>query len=575
MINPRPAPRTVLCRRLAALVAVLVGALGIALWSAGAASAHAELLGVTPADGSVVQDTPATVEVRFSEAISLTGGSARVLDRGASVVSGEPRVDGSTISIPLGGELPDGTYTVTWVAISEDSHPVSGATTFSIGAPSAGGGAIAAPTVPSAGWGVRFGAGALVAIAYAGALVGVGAWWFLIVVDRDGEDGRWQRGVRLLAGRAAVLGAVVAVASMPLRIARLGGGLGALRDNDVLGESLRGPIGISTAITAVGLLVLAGLIEPASARRRPVVAIGALVVGFAALAGFAVEGHTRSQQPVALMFAFDVVHLAAGAVWLGGIASLVVAFRREPEAASLGTAVRRFSAMAVGAVAVVVAAGTGMAIIVLPTLGDLFSTGYGLALLVKVAIVAGVIVLGAVNNRRLVPALKVAPAVGAAGRPAARRLATVVTVELIGLLAVVGVTSVLVNRSPVSASASASAPSAPVTTVAPDAVEVPLSSGAGTASYTVIPARTGQNTMELTLLDPSGQPLVPVDDPAIELTEPTLGVGPLRPIVHPLGPGEFHVIADVPLAGTYKMVIRVRVSDFVAAQATSEVTISE
>src|SRR3954452_3669111 len=78
MMNPRPAPRTVLCRRLTALVAVLVGALGIALWSAGAASAHAELLGVTPADGSVVQDPPATVEVRFSEAISLTGGSARV-----------------------------------------------------------------------------------------------------------------------------------------------------------------------------------------------------------------------------------------------------------------------------------------------------------------------------------------------------------------------------------------------------------------------------------------------------------------------------------------------------------------
>ena len=141
-----------------------------------------------------------------------------------------------------------------------------------------------------------------------------------------------------------------------------------------------------------------------------------------------------------------------------------------------------------------------------------------------------------------------------------------------GLLAVVGVTSVLVNRSPVSASASA--PAAPVTTVAPQAVEVPLSSGAGTAVYTFIPARAGQNTMVLTLLDPSGQPLVPVDDPTIELTEPTLGVGPLRPIVHPLDAGQFHVIADVPIAGTYHMVIRVRVSDFVAAQATSEVTIS-
>jgi len=127
----------------------------------------------------------------------------------------------------------------------------------------------------------------------------------------------------------------------------------------------------------------------------------------------------------------------------------------------------------------------------------------------------------------------------------------------------------------VSASASASATSAPATTAAPDAVEVPLSSGAGTATFTFIPARTGQNAMELTLRDPSGQPLEPVDVPTIELTEPTLGIGPLRPIVHPLDAGQFHVIADVPLAGTYRMVIRVRVSDFVAAQATSEVTITE
>src|SRR6478609_1444517 len=113
----RPTPRTVLRRHLAALAAVLIGALGVALWSAGAASAHAELLGVTPADGSIVQTTPATVEVRFSESVSLAGGSARVLDGAAAVVSGDPRVDGSTITIPLGGELPDGTYTVSWVAI--------------------------------------------------------------------------------------------------------------------------------------------------------------------------------------------------------------------------------------------------------------------------------------------------------------------------------------------------------------------------------------------------------------------------------------------------------------------------
>jgi copper transport protein len=560
-------------RTLAAVVATIVLALGAALWSAGAVSAHAELLGVTPADGAVVQDTPAQVVLRFSEHVSLTGGSARVLDAQAAVVSGDPRVEGDQVIIPLGGELPDGTYTVTWVAISEDSHPVSGATVFSIGAPTPGGGLAVAPGAPSAGWGVRAAAATLVALSYAGALVAVGGWWFLVVVDArspgdDETEPAFHTRIRGLVGRAAVLGAVTAVASIPLRIARLGGGMGALRDNNLLGESLRGPIGVSTAVTAAGLLVMAGLVEPATSRRA-VGRIAALVIGFVALAGFAIEGHTRSQHPIALMVAFDVVHLAAASVWLGGIAALVIATRSGPEPDVLGRIVGRFSTMAVVAVAAVIGAGTGMAILVLPSVGDLFSTGYGLAMLIKIALVLPVIAMGAYNNRRLVPAMSA----GAAAAPERRRLLSkTVLAELVILLAVVGVTSVLVNRSPVAASAAAPAP---VTTVAPSSVEVPLSSGAGTATYTLVPALPGQNEMVLTLSDPTGKPLVPIDVPTIELTEPALGVGPLRPIVHPVQDGEFHVIADIPLAGTYDMVIRVRVSDFVAVSATSTVTIGK
>jgi copper transport protein len=557
-------------RSLAAVMATAVIAVLAALWSAGAVSAHAELLGITPADGAVVKDTPAQVVLRFSEHVSLTGGSARVLDQQATVVSGDPRVDGDQVIIPLGGELPDGTYTVTWVAISEDSHPVSGATVFSIGAPSPGGAVPVAPSAPSAGWGVRVGAATLVALSYAGALVAVGGWWFLVVVDGSDDDDEAERPfrtrIRGLVGRAAVLGAVAAVASIPLRIARVGGGMGALRANDLIGESLRGPIGVSTAVTAAGLLVMAGLVEPATSRRRSG-QIAALVIGFVALAGFAIEGHTRSQHPIALMVALDVVHLAAGAVWLGGIACLVIATHRGPAPDDLGRIVGRFSTMAVVAVLAVVGAGTGMAILLLPSVGDLFTTGYGLTLLVKVALVLPVIGMGAYNNRRLVPAMSA----GASAAPPRRRLlAKTVSAELVILLAVVGVTSVLVNRSPVAASAVAPAP---LTTVAPSAVEVPLSSGAGTATYTLAPALPGQNEMELALADPSGKPLVPVDVPTIELTEPALGVGPLRPIVHPVADGEFHVIADIPLAGTYTMVIRVRVSDFVAVSATSTVTI--
>ena len=144
------------------------------------------------------------------------------------------------------------------------------------------------------------------------------------------------------------------------------------------------------------------------------------------------------------------------------------------------------------------------------------------------------------------------------------------TAELVLLLAVVG--GLVGVRDALADRIVATPP--PVTAVPPDAVELPLSGGAGTALFTLAPARAGQNEIYLALLDPDGQPLVPVDAPTIELTEPTLGVGPLRPIVHPLTDGEYHVIADIPLAGTYEMVVRVRVSDFVAATADTTVTIS-
>ena len=328
-----------------------------------------------------------------------------------------------------------------------------------------------------------------------------------------------------------------------------------------MGESLRGPIGVSTAVTASGLLAMAAFAS--AAQRRWSLAWWAAAAGAVALAGFAIEGHTRTQQPIAAMVALDIVHLAAGALWLGGIAALVTWFRAGVDPGDLARYVVKFSGIAVIAVLVVVGAGLTMALIVLPSLDDLYTTGYGLALLTKVALVIPVIAMGAYNRRRLVPLMSA----GAAAAPA-RRLGRIVLVELVILLVVVAVTAVLVARSPVATSSAAPAVTAP-----PDAVELPLTNGAGNVSFAIAPARVGSNEIRVILSDPSGQPLEPVETPTVELTEAAQGVGPLRPIVHPFGPGEYHVIADFPLAGTWEVKIDVRVSDFDAASASTTVEI--
>ena len=78
MTFPRPVPRTDLRRRLAALVAVLVGALGMALWSTGSASAHAELLWSLAASAQFVRRTYTGTEGRY-EPVSLAEFSAQDL----------------------------------------------------------------------------------------------------------------------------------------------------------------------------------------------------------------------------------------------------------------------------------------------------------------------------------------------------------------------------------------------------------------------------------------------------------------------------------------------------------------
>ena len=195
-----------------------------------------------------------------------------------------------------------------------------------------------------------------------------------------------------------------------------------------------------------------------------------------------------------------------------------------------------------------------MAWIILPTAGELTSTGYGLALLLKVALVLVVIALGAYNRYRLVPAVedreRVRPSCRHERPGAARRwLGNVVIAELVLLVAAVGVTAVMVTRSPLSsATSAAAAPTAPAT----ETVTVQLGDAA-TAEVTVSPGSVGANIVDLELRDLEGRVVNPYEAPVVELSVPALDVGPLRPEVVPLGIGRYEATADMGFAGTWDL----------------------
>ena len=169
------------------------------------------------------------------------------------------------------------------------------------------------------------------------------------------------------------------------------------------------------------------------------IGVGAVAI----LASFLFDGHTVTEGFRPLHAVVNVVHVAAGSVWVGGVVSLcAVAWMRHRAGRPAGVAelAIRFSRIATLALGAVVVAGAVMAFIVLDSFGDLTGTEWGQTLLLKTAAVAVAIVLGGYNHLRLVPALDAEPSAEQLGA----RLRATITAEVIILVFVVVVTASLV-----------------------------------------------------------------------------------------------------------------------------------
>ncbi len=165
----------------------------------------------------------------------------------------------------------------------------------------------------------------------------------------------------------------------------------------------------------VRILACAGLMAGALALgRRPRQAIWWW--GLLGLAGLlAASGAWMSHAAARLehrhtLLVLDALHQFAVAVWVGGLIHLMaVAYRRgeHPWPVSL---LRRFSAMALAAVVTLVTAGVGLTVYYVDGLHALLGTAYGLMVMTKVVILAGLLLLGALNFlfvRRLPPSSEV------------------------------------------------------------------------------------------------------------------------------------------------------------------------
>jgi copper transport protein len=378
-----------------------------------------------------------------------------------------------------------------------------------------------------------------------------------------------------VAGTVSALGAVVLEAAQAAGVS----GWSALRPRilrEVAGTtfgtvwSLAGAAWVLLGALVVGVLAPAGSRAPALRHAtlgatglalprtpRGVLLLLAVPLAYLALVP-ALSGHGSTQPPTGVMFPANVAHVVAMAAWVGGLVALLLGVpaatrRLDPSARSvlLAAVLPRFSAIALGAVAVLALTGLVQAYVEVRHLDLLIHTAFGRAVLIKAVLLLALVALGALNRRRTVPALQRAVRAGRSPGADGVMLRRTLRGEVALLGAVLGVTGALAGYPP--SVTQGSGPYSTTTRIGPQEM-----------GLTLDPARVGPNELHLYLTDPrTGAQLDAAKEVDVSAALPANRIGSLREKATKAGPGHYIVPGFIlGVRGRWRLTVTVRVSDF-------------
>ena len=355
--------------------------------------AHAGPRLTDPLEGATLGDTPTIVRLSFSEKPEASLSLIRVLDVGGTAYQvGSPQPvpgDPLALSVPV-KPLARGIYIVNWRIISAvDGHATTGAYAFGVQMSPVGARATSITYPPASifellsRW--TFIAGVVLLVgALSATIAGFGGRR-----DLNLASGGW---VLAMIGVLTLLEAQRRTAGVSLTVL-FGAAVG------------RALLWRAAAIGAAGVaLALSRGARPAWTTLRRFATAGAAFAALAAIAVHVAAGHAAAGSAA---FRSGIVaqwaHFVAAAVWTGGLAALLLGIRGAPSDRK-AAAVRRFSSVAAITLLLVAATGVTRTIDELTSWRDLIATVYGRVVVVKMALIAMIAALGAVNRWRSVPA---------------------------------------------------------------------------------------------------------------------------------------------------------------------------
>lgn len=371
----------------------------VALATPAQALAHSTLERASPGFRERLASSPRAVVLRFDQQVQALPGSIRVYSSRGSIGVLEARSIGRSLRAAL-PPLQTGAYTVRWHALSGDGHVVSGVYTFGV--------RVAAPAATDA-----YGSSGptrsedVVRWAYflALALLVGGLGFRLLVLHGSPLSAGAERRFLALTGLGAFATINVGIAAFILRAEdALQLPFSRLLYGD-LTPIARSRFGTAFIAMTLGFAVVSAFLFFAWLTDRTVLLWPAFLLGLGFASGLSLSGHSAADAGSSWKSQLaDWAHLSAACLWIGGLVQLAfVVWPLLPDARR--PAFLSFSRLATVCIGVLLLAGVYLSILRLPQLNDLWTTGYGQVLLVKIGLVSLALAWGGIHKLVAVPAV--------------------------------------------------------------------------------------------------------------------------------------------------------------------------
>ena len=225
-------------------------------------------------------------------------------------------------------------------------------------------------------------------------------------VERSSDWNRlaWASWGVVLGAAVLQLGLTAAdMSGLPLAQACSGPVLGSVLGSTIFGAVWKVRVCLLAAMFLVGQRVGVTPGDPGRTRVFAIPEVAAALLAAALLATLIWSGHAHASDKRAWLLPSDLLHVVAAGAWPGGLlplALLLARVRRDPRLLSAAvTVTRRFSRLSVVAVSLLALSRLLNGVGLVGTFSALWPSVYGRLILCKVALLAGLIGMGAVNRR--------------------------------------------------------------------------------------------------------------------------------------------------------------------------------